>query len=41
MPHQLVPRGRIFGTAEVTSEPGYETHSVAELSGLGDAVFFE
>ena len=40
LPHDLVPRVRIVGAANVSTESGYEAHSIAESSGLGDAFFF-
>lgn len=41
LPHQFVPRRRIARTAQVTPEPGYETHGIAKLSGRVGAFFFE
>jgi len=40
MPHDLVPRVRIFGSANVSAESGYKTHGITESSGLGDSLFF-
>jgi hypothetical protein len=39
-PHDLVPRVRIFGPANVAAESGYETDGITEPSGLGDSFFF-
>ena len=40
LPHDLVPRVRIVGAANVSTESGYNAHSISESSGLCDAFFF-
>ena len=40
LPHDLMPRVRIGGAANVSTESGYKAHRIAESSGLGDAFFF-
>jgi hypothetical protein len=39
MPHELMPRRRIVGSAEVTAEASYETHGVTKLSGRRRSFF--
>ena len=40
LPHDLVPRVRIFGAANVAAESGYKTDGITESNGVGDSFFF-
>jgi hypothetical protein len=39
LPHDLVTWVRVFSTADVSAEPGYETDGIPEPGGLGDSFF--
>jgi len=40
MPHDLMSRGRIGGTAEVATQASDEKHGITQLSGLRQSFFF-